>query len=35
VAIAKLSQRDLDDVVAALLREAKAGKVQAAKLLLD
>jgi hypothetical protein len=35
VAIAKLSQADLDGVIAAMLTEAKAGKVQAAKLLLD
>jgi hypothetical protein len=35
VAIAKLSQHDLDEVIAAMLREAKHGKVQAAKLLLD
>jgi hypothetical protein len=35
VAIAKLSQRDLDSVIQAMLRTAQSGSVQAAKLLLD
>lgn len=35
MAIAKLTQADLDRVIAAVLREAQAGKVQAAKLLFD